>query len=70
MKWMLIVYVLAYSTPAPTGYHVPAVFPTRADCEFWERKVPRPGKAIVIDTEGRSRIVAPIGAECRPLQQT
>ena len=65
MKWILVLYVLTYSSPEPTGFRVPADFPTRAACEFWGAKVPQHGDAVVLDGSGNLIVVPPISFECR-----
>ena len=69
MQWILVLYALTYSTPEPTGFRVPADFPTRAACEFWAAKVPQNGDAVVLDGRGNLIVVPPIGFECRPGRQ-
>ena len=65
MKWILVLYVLTYSSPEPTGFRVPADFPTRAACEFWGAKVPQHGDAVVRNGSGNLIVVPPISFECR-----
>ncbi|MCY4600822.1 MAG: hypothetical protein OXF27_12995 [Acidobacteria bacterium] len=69
MQWILVVYALMYSTPEPTGFRVPADFPTRTACEFCGAKVPQHGVAVVLDRSGNLIVVPPISFECQPGRQ-